>query len=151
VVWVLGVIGAFGFGTPNEPVPIHCDNQAAIALTANPGHRKSTKHIDIRYHWVRDQVVSGSIELRYVGTKENKADMLTKPLAAVPFTYLRNAIRLTQPTLQRITTKKGNTLVMIGKVAPTMPRSMREQGKDAKKVKKAISYYSEQAIPNRHR
>ena len=56
------------------------DNQGCIALSANPVFHKRTKHIDIRYHFIRERVASGEVELRYVPTAEQLADLLTKGL-----------------------------------------------------------------------
>lgn len=63
------------------PITIHCDNQGAIALAKNPEHHDRSKHIDIQYHWVRDQVLKGLIRLDYTFTGSMIADVLTKPLA----------------------------------------------------------------------
>jgi hypothetical protein len=56
------------------------DNQSCIALTKNPVKQTRTKHIDIRYHYIRDLVEQREIMLEYVDTKENMADLFTKPL-----------------------------------------------------------------------
>ncbi len=61
-------------------VVIHCDNQGAIALSQNPVHHKRSKHIDIRYHFIRSEVLSKRIKLEYVRSEENVADMLTKAM-----------------------------------------------------------------------
>ena len=51
-------------------------------------HDKS-KHIDIKYHYIRDMVQRGAVKLQYVATEEQIADMLTRPLARVKFEYFR--------------------------------------------------------------
>ena len=63
-----------------EPIVIHEDNQGAIAMAKNPVGHARTKHIDIRYHFVREGVQNGVIVLKYVATDEMIADILTKPL-----------------------------------------------------------------------
>ena len=63
-----------------EPIVIHEDNQGAIAMAKNPVDHARTKHIDIRYHFVREGVQNGVIVLKYVATDEMIADILTKPL-----------------------------------------------------------------------
>ena len=60
---------------------IHVDNQGAIALAKNPVHHQRSKHIDIRYHFVRQFVQDGTISLQYVESEKNLADMLTKPVS----------------------------------------------------------------------
>ena len=64
-----------------EQVIIHGDNQGAIALAKNPVHHQRSKHIDIRYHYVRSEVQSGTIGLEYVPTEYNIADVFTKPVS----------------------------------------------------------------------
>ena len=65
---------------PEGPTVIHEDNQGAIAMAKNPVGHARTKHIDIRYHFVREGVQNGAIVLKYIATDEMIADMLTKPL-----------------------------------------------------------------------
>ena len=62
-------------------VVLYVDNQGAIALAKNPVHHQRSKHIDIRYHFVRDEVQNGFVILEYVPTEENVADVFTKPVA----------------------------------------------------------------------
>lgn len=71
-----------------EPVVINEDNQGAIAMAKNPVGHARTKHIDIRYHFVREGVQDGAIILKYVATDEMIADILTKPLPKHPFEKL---------------------------------------------------------------
>ena len=59
---------------------INCDNQSAIKLAENCGYRPRTKHIDIRHHHIREKIADGTIFIKYVCTKENVADSLTKPV-----------------------------------------------------------------------
>jgi hypothetical protein len=64
----------------NLPTPIYCDNQAAIALASNNKFQLRTKHIDLRYHFVRAHVKNGTFDLKYCPTEDNIADAFTKPL-----------------------------------------------------------------------
>ena len=73
-----------------EAITLMEDNQGAIAIAKNPVEHKRTKHIDIRYHYVREQVKKGVIEINYLNTKEMLADILTKPLARGKFEFLRS-------------------------------------------------------------
>jgi hypothetical protein len=63
-----------------HPTTLHCDNQAAIALTKDGTYHARTKHIDIRYHFIRFSVEEGSINLVYCPTDDMVADTLTKAL-----------------------------------------------------------------------
>lgn len=71
---------------------MYVDNQSAIKLTSNPEYHKKTKHIDVRYHFVRDVYERGDIDVRYMDTKSQLADILTKPVAKQQFSYLRSKI-----------------------------------------------------------
>jgi hypothetical protein len=67
---------------------IFCDIQSCVKMTENPMFHDKTKHIVIRYHYIRDMVHKGAVKLQYVGTDEQVADVLTKPLSRVKFEYL---------------------------------------------------------------
>ena len=62
-------------------VKIGVDNQGTIALAKNPIHQQRSKHIDVRYHFLRDAVTSGIVDLSYVPSNKNVADVLTKPVS----------------------------------------------------------------------
>ncbi|GJW57799.1 hypothetical protein Tco_0104530 [Tanacetum coccineum] len=71
-----------------EYVPIFCDNTSSIAISDNPVLHSRTKHIDIRYHFITDHILKGDIELHFVLTDLQLADIFTKPLAEPSFTRL---------------------------------------------------------------
>jgi transposase InsO family protein len=73
-------------------VPLLCDNQGAIRLIKNPEFHQRTKHIAVKYHFVRHQQLNGNIEVSYVSTENQLADILTKPLPGPRFILLRNQI-----------------------------------------------------------
>ena len=68
-----------------EPVTIFADNQGAISLSKNPVHHQRSKHIDIRFHFIRDEVQKGSVEIFYVPSEDNMADIFTKPASKFKF------------------------------------------------------------------
>ena len=76
----------------DEAVKIYEDNQGSIVLAKNPEFRKRTKHIDIRYHFVHEKVPDGQVLLQYCATKNMKADLMTKPIPAAQFEYLRGML-----------------------------------------------------------
>lgn len=65
------------------------DNKSAIALSKNPVLHERTKHIDLRYHYIRECVENGQVKVEHVSTSEQVADILTKPLGRVRFLELR--------------------------------------------------------------
>nr|GEW16990.1 copia protein [Tanacetum cinerariifolium] len=72
-----------------EDVPIVCDNKGTINLRKNPMQHSRTKHIEIRHHFLRDNVQKGYISIEKVSFIDNIADILTKPLKRESFNYLR--------------------------------------------------------------
>jgi len=76
----------------DDPVKIYEDNQGSIALAKNPEFHKRTKHIDIRYHFVREKVEDGQVVLQYVSTTDMLADIMTKAITAVQFEVLRSKL-----------------------------------------------------------
>ncbi|GJT81362.1 retrovirus-related pol polyprotein from transposon TNT 1-94 [Tanacetum coccineum] len=70
-------------------VPIFCNNTSAIAISNNPVLHSRTKHIDIRYHFIRDYILKGYIELHFILTEYQLADIFTKPLDEPTFARLK--------------------------------------------------------------
>ena len=76
----------------DEPIPIYFDNTSTISVSKNPVMHSKMKHIPIKYHFLREQVVEKNIRVEYVGTKEQVADIFTKSLPWEAFEYLRQRI-----------------------------------------------------------
>ncbi|KAK6160742.1 hypothetical protein DH2020_004123 [Rehmannia glutinosa] len=77
-----------------KEIPIMCDNTSAIAITQNPVLHSRTKHIDVRYHFIRDHVAKKDITLEYISTDKQLADIFTKPLCESRFEELKNELGL---------------------------------------------------------
>nr|GEU76770.1 copia protein [Tanacetum cinerariifolium] len=77
------------YGIRLDDIPIMCDNKGAIDLSKNPVQHSRTKHIEIRHHFLRDNVQKGNISIEKVSSEDNIADILTKPIKHEPFNYLR--------------------------------------------------------------
>ncbi|GKE69032.1 hypothetical protein Tco_1527104, partial [Tanacetum coccineum] len=77
------------YGIHYNMVPIFCDNTSGIAISNNPVLHSRTKHIDIRYHFIRDHILKGYIELHFIPTEYQLADIFTKPLDEPTFTRLK--------------------------------------------------------------
>jgi hypothetical protein len=90
--WLQGLIGDLGFS--QEYVNVYYDSQIAIHLAKNQVHHARTKHIDIRFHFIREIIGNGEISLQKVDTKDNPADMLTKILLVIKFNHCLDLINI---------------------------------------------------------
>ena len=78
-------------GSPPETATIiHEDNQSAISMTKNPQFHGKSKHIAIKYHFIREQLSDGTIQIQYCPTREMVADIFTKGLGGEQFRKLRD-------------------------------------------------------------
>jgi hypothetical protein len=82
------------YGYKLSKVPILCDNESAIRMTDNPVEHSRTKHIDIWYHFLIDHQQMGDIEIAYVSTHNQLADIFTKPLDEKTFSKLMNVLNI---------------------------------------------------------
>ena len=80
------------FGHVLDTTVILCDNQSGIHLSENFVFHNQSKHIDIRYHFVWDMVQRGVVRLHHIGTDQQVADILTKPLGKVKFLTFREKL-----------------------------------------------------------
>jgi hypothetical protein len=92
LLWMRQTLRDYGYKLTK--VPLLCDNESAIRMTDNPIEDSRTKHIAIRYHFLRDHQQKGDIEIAYVNTKEQLADIFTKPLDEQTFTKLRHELNI---------------------------------------------------------
>ena len=77
-IWLKGLLDEIG--RTQENVNVLCDSQSAIHLATNPTYNSRTKHIDVRYHFLRHVINGGKVALQKVHTRENCADMFTQPV-----------------------------------------------------------------------
>jgi hypothetical protein len=92
LLWMRQTLRDYGYKL--SKVPLLCDNEIAIRMADNPVEHSRTKHIDIRYHFLRDHQQRGDIEIAYVSTKEHLVDIFTKPLDEKIFSKLRNELNI---------------------------------------------------------
>ena len=83
VVWMHTLMGELGYHL--KPVLICGDNQDSIFITSNPVTEKQSKHIDIHYHYIREVVEQKFMEIFFINSDKNPADLLTKNLGSVKF------------------------------------------------------------------
>jgi hypothetical protein len=86
LLWITYTIS--DFGEEYTHVPLQCDSTSAISAAKNPVLCSTTKHIEVWYHFLRDNVEKGKIALSSVPTHDKPADIITKPLDQATFTHL---------------------------------------------------------------
>ncbi|GKF54283.1 hypothetical protein Tco_0161193, partial [Tanacetum coccineum] len=84
--WMRTQLQDYGFNY--NKIPLYCDSQSAIAISCNHVQHSHTKHIHTRYHFIKEQVENGIIELYFVIIEYQLADMFTKALPEERFQYL---------------------------------------------------------------
>ncbi|GKA41219.1 hypothetical protein Tco_0733812, partial [Tanacetum coccineum] len=97
------VLKSFGFGF--NKIPMYCDNKSTIALCCNNVQHSRSKHIDIRFHFIKEQVENGVIELYFVNTEYQLADIFTKALGRNRIEFLINKLGMrsfTPETLKQL-------------------------------------------------
>ena len=85
------------FGINYSTIPLMCDNTSAISLSVNPVFHCKMKHVEVRHHFLRDHVEKGDVEMRFIDTENQLADILTKPLDATRFAFLRGELGVCHP------------------------------------------------------
>ncbi|CAJ2670693.1 unnamed protein product [Trifolium pratense] len=98
IMWLTNLLGELGISSLAPP-KLLCDNIAATYLCSNPVLHSRMKHISLDYHFVREQVQAGKLQVSHVSTKDQLADILTKPLATAKFEDLRDKIKVTNGNL----------------------------------------------------
>ena len=94
-IWLARLLAEFNNGEA-EQVMLKVDNKSAISLAKNPIFHERSKHIELKYHFIRDCVEEKKIELEFVPTEHQLADMLTKPLDRVRLEKLRSRIGMVE-------------------------------------------------------
>ena len=93
LIWLKALPEDFGI-TYTDPIPMHCDNQAAIHIVSNPVFHERTKHIEVDCHFVRNVVTSKKICTPFTPSKDQVADMFTKALKKDDFTRLSDKLHM---------------------------------------------------------
>ncbi|GJX40600.1 copia protein [Tanacetum coccineum] len=86
ILWMRSQLTDYGFQF--NKIPLYCDNKSVIALCCNNVQHSRAKHIDVHYHFIKEQVENGIVELYFVRTEYQLADIFTKPLPRERFNFL---------------------------------------------------------------
>lgn len=92
--WLRKLLSNLGF-VLNGATVLHIDNQSAIRLVRNPEFHKRTKHIDIKFHYIREVVENGDNTVQYIPTDLQSADMFTKAIPKNKLKFLCNTLGIT--------------------------------------------------------
>jgi polyribonucleotide nucleotidyltransferase len=91
IMWTVNLLKELNLNV-NEPTIMKVDNQAADAMTKRDVNHSKTKHIDIKYHFIKEAVKNNQIKIEWIESENNQADILTKALGRIKFEKLRNLI-----------------------------------------------------------
>ncbi|GKB81736.1 hypothetical protein Tco_0948631 [Tanacetum coccineum] len=100
ILWMRSQLKDYGFDF--NKIPLYCDNKSAIALCCNNVQHSRSKHIDIRHHFIREQVENRVVELYFVETNYQLADILTKALPRERFEFLLPRLGMKSLTLETL-------------------------------------------------
>nr|GEY08391.1 retrovirus-related Pol polyprotein from transposon TNT 1-94 [Tanacetum cinerariifolium] len=139
------------YGFQFNKIPLYCDNKSAIALCCNNVQHSKAKHIDVRYHFIKEQVENGIVELYFVRTEYQLADIFTKPLPRERFNFLieklendNNPPSLAYTALQRL----GTLPRRVVKLRFTITRNITSQGYDIEEAKDLATLPLDELIGN---
>jgi len=96
ILWIRSLLAELWISTSSMTM-LWCDNLGATFLSANPVFHARTKHVEVDYHFIRDRVAKREIQVRFISSKDQLADVLTKPLPPVSFAYFRSKLRVESP------------------------------------------------------
>ncbi|GKC02363.1 retrovirus-related pol polyprotein from transposon TNT 1-94 [Tanacetum coccineum] len=90
VIWMRTQLLDYGY--KYNRIPMYCNSKSAIAISCNPVQHSKTKHIDIWYHFIKEHVEKGTVEIYFVGTEYQLVDLFTKALPKERFNYLVHSL-----------------------------------------------------------
>ncbi|GJX88519.1 hypothetical protein Tco_0340533 [Tanacetum coccineum] len=100
ILWMRSQLTDYGFQF--NKIPLYCDNKSSIALCCNNVQHSRAKHIDVRYHFIKEQVENRIVELYFVWTKYQLADIFTKPLPRERFNFLIEKLGMRSMSLEKL-------------------------------------------------
>ncbi|GKC09550.1 hypothetical protein Tco_1001160 [Tanacetum coccineum] len=90
------------YGFQFNKIPLYCEKKSAIALCCNNVQYSRAKHIDVRYHFIKEHVKNGIVELYFVQAEYQLADIFTKPLPRERFNFLIEKLGMRSMTLEKL-------------------------------------------------
>ena len=93
-IWIQRLLGELGH--KQQKITVYCDSQSALHIARNPAFHSRTKHIGVQYHFVREVVEEGSVDMQKIHTKDNLADVMTKPINTNKFIWCRSSYGLSE-------------------------------------------------------
>jgi len=117
ITWLVRLLEELGVSNL-KPVQLHCDNQSALHIAKNPVFHERTKHIEIDCHFTRDKVLEGLLQLHYLPTSSQVADVLTKILAGPHFHDLLSKLGMVN-TLDHSSLRGGDKLILTAAATAT--------------------------------
>jgi hypothetical protein len=93
VIWIQVLLRELEI-SQNRPPNLWCDNIGATYLTANPIFHRRMKHVEVDYHFVHERVASRQLDVRIISSKDQVADIMTKPLAWLSFSKICHNLNL---------------------------------------------------------
>ena len=90
LIWLQCLFGVFD--CPQQGSALYCDSKSAIDLAKNAVSHSRTKHIEVRYHFIRSKLEEGKLQVLKINTKENPADALTKVVPREKFEFCRTSL-----------------------------------------------------------
>jgi hypothetical protein len=102
IAWLRNLLNDIGC-CQHQPTTLLCDNQSAIRLVRNPEFHQRTKHIDVKFHYIRNMQEEGAVNILYVDTSNQLADALTKALTQPMFVKFKSCIGMSSSVVSKCT------------------------------------------------
>jgi hypothetical protein len=93
LIWIQVLLHELGITQPRSPI-LWCDNTGATYLTANPIFHRRAKHVEVDYHFIRERVASKQLDVRIITSKDQLADIMTRPLPGPAFSKITNNLNM---------------------------------------------------------
>lgn len=120
-IWLRRILKDLGI-VQDHPTTVYCDSKSAINLSKNPVMNSRSKHIELKYHFIRDMVSQGEVKLEFCGTNEQLTDLLTKAVTREKLVYLRFKIGVQEFVSRGYVKDDTTTPCKLGKFKESMQK-----------------------------